>query len=95
MVLRRLKGLSPSVARHLFVAIVAPVIDYAPNVWIHTYRDVSIMAVNRVQRLGAQAIVGTFHTVATAVAEAGANILPVREQEGDQAMDRLLNFTRW
>ncbi|KAM5344536.1 hypothetical protein ACJ41O_013071 [Fusarium nematophilum] len=85
MALRRLKGLSPSVARHLFVAMVAPVIDYASNVWVHACHEVSVRAVNRVQRLGAQAIVGTFHTVATAVAEAEADIPPVRERFAKRA----------
>ncbi|KZL63697.1 reverse transcriptase [Colletotrichum incanum] len=33
--LRRLKGLSPSTARQLFVAAVAPTMDYASNVWKH------------------------------------------------------------
>jgi hypothetical protein len=86
MALRRFKGLSPSVARHLFVAMVAPVIGYASNVWMHACKEASIRAINRVQRLGAQAIVGTFHTVATAVAEAEADILPVRERFAKRAI---------
>ncbi|KAJ5963031.1 hypothetical protein N7501_007972 [Penicillium viridicatum] len=31
--LRRLRGLSPTIARQLFTSTVAPVIDYASNVW--------------------------------------------------------------
>ena len=75
MNLRRLRGLSPSTARHLFTATVVPAIDYASNVWIYRCVDRTMKAINRVQNLGAQAIVGTFSKVATAVAEAEASIL--------------------
>ena len=74
MELRRLKGLSPSTARQLFTSTVAPVVDYASNVWMHVFKDRLLGPINRVQRAGAQAIVGTFSTVATAVAEAEAHI---------------------
>jgi ribonuclease HI len=80
MELKRLSGLPPRVARQLFTATVAPVMDYASNVWMYACGDRLIKAVNRVQRIGAQAIVGTFNSVATAVAEAEANILPARER---------------
>ncbi|KAK1837939.1 hypothetical protein CCHR01_19435, partial [Colletotrichum chrysophilum] len=66
--LRRLKGLSPATARQLFVAAVAPTMDYASNVWRYRCRAAQMRAINRVQRIGAQAIVGTFNTVATAIA---------------------------
>jgi hypothetical protein len=58
----------------LFTSTVAPVVDYASNVWMHAFKDKAIGAINRVQRVGAQAIVGTFLTVATSVAEAEAHI---------------------
>jgi hypothetical protein len=74
MELRRLRGLSPATARQLFTSTVAPVVDYASNVWMHAFKDKAIGPINRVQRVGAQAIVGTFLTVATSVAEAEAHI---------------------
>ena len=74
MELRRLRGLSPATARQLFTATVAPVVDYASNVWMHAFKNKNIGPINRVQRVGAQAIVGTFLTVATSVAEAEAHI---------------------
>ena len=49
-------------------------VDYASNVWMHVFKDRLVGPINRVQRIGAQAIVGTFLTVATAVAEAEAHI---------------------
>ncbi|KZL88177.1 reverse transcriptase, partial [Colletotrichum incanum] len=36
--LQRLRGLSPATARQLFTATVAPVVDYASNVWMHAYK---------------------------------------------------------
>ncbi|KAJ6078154.1 Transposon I factor [Penicillium canescens] len=72
MELRRLRGLSPATARQLFSSTVAPVVDYASNVWMHAFKNQNMGPINRVQRVGAQAIVGTFLTVATGVAEAEA-----------------------
>ncbi|KAJ5100792.1 hypothetical protein N7456_006844 [Penicillium angulare] len=74
MELRRLRGLSTATARQLFTSTVAPVVDYASNVWMHACKDKAMGPINRVQRVGAQAIVGTFLTVATSVAEAEAHI---------------------
>lgn len=85
MQLKRLSGLSPSAARHLFIANVAPAMDYASSVWMHGCVDRTIKAIHRVQNLGAQAIVGTFCTVATAVAEAEAGILSAQERFAQKA----------
>ena len=78
--LKRLRGLSPSTARQLFTSTVAPVLDYASNVWRHAFKDKLVGPINRVQRIGAQAIVGTFLTVATSVAEAEAHIAPAQDR---------------
>ncbi|KAM3552688.1 hypothetical protein MY1884_007078 [Beauveria asiatica] len=50
-------------------------VDYASNVWMHAYQDKLVGPINRVQKAGAQAIIGTFLTVATAVAEAEGNLV--------------------
>ncbi|KZL63403.1 reverse transcriptase, partial [Colletotrichum incanum] len=78
--LQRLRGLSPATARQLFTATVAPVVDYASNVWMHRYKDKLIGPINRIQRVSAKAIIGTFLTVATNVAEAEAHILTAKER---------------
>ncbi len=78
--LRRLKGLSPPTARQLFTSTVAPVIDYTPNVWMHVCQYRTASPVQRVQRIGAQAVVGTFMSVATCVAEAEAHIASAQER---------------
>ncbi|KAM3520365.1 hypothetical protein MY4038_009445 [Beauveria bassiana] len=80
MELKRLRGLSARTARQLFAATVTPVVDYASNVWMHAYKDKLMGQINRVQRAGAQAIVGTFMTVATSVAEAEAHIVSAQER---------------
>jgi hypothetical protein len=78
--LKRLRGLTPATARQLFTSTVVPVVDYASNVWMHAFKDKLKGPINRVQRIGAQAIVGTFMTVATSVAEAEACIAPVQDR---------------
>jgi hypothetical protein len=80
MELKRLRGLSPLTARQLFTSMVAPVVDYASNVWMHECNWKAAPAINRVQRIGAQAIVGTFSTVATSIAEAEAHIPTARDR---------------
>lgn len=80
MELKRLRGLSPATARQLFTSTVASVVDYASNVWMHAFKDKAIGPINRVQKVGAQAIVGTFLTVATSVPEAEAHIAPARSR---------------
>ncbi len=80
MQLKRLKGLSTATARQLFTATVVPAVDYASNVWMHKVKSRLVGPLNRVQRTGAQAIVGTFMTVATAIAETEAHIASVEER---------------
>lgn len=86
MELRRLRGLSPATARQLFTSTVAPVVDYASNVWMHACKDKAMGPINRVQRVGAQAIVGTFLKVATSVAEAEAHVATARHRFWRRAM---------
>lgn len=48
MELRRLRGLSLATARQLFISTVAPVVDYASNVWMHGFKDKASGPINRV-----------------------------------------------
>jgi hypothetical protein len=88
MCLRRLKMLTPRTARQLFVATVAPTMDYASNVWSHRRGWRETRWLNEAQKIGAQAITGAFKTVSVAVAEAEAGILPIGERHA-QAGTRL------
>ena len=74
MALKRLRMTSPSTARRLFGATVTPVVDYASNIWHHACGNSAMAALNRVQKVGAQAITGMFRTVATVIGEAEASI---------------------
>lgn len=80
MELSRLRGLSSATARQLFNATVAPAVDYARNVWRQACQKKLAAAVNRVQKVAAQAILGTFLSVATSVAEAEAHIVSAEER---------------
>lgn len=80
MELKRLRGLSPATARQRFSATVTPVVDYASNVWMHQCRYKAAGPINREQKIAAQAIAGTFLTVATSVTEAEAHIMPVQDR---------------
>ena len=92
MAFKRLKGLSPATARRLFEATVAPAVDYASNVWKHACGGMIGAMLNRIQNTGAQAVVGCFRTVATAVAEAEANIRSVRKRHVERALRLWVNL---
>ncbi|KAF4338140.1 reverse transcriptase [Fusarium beomiforme] len=79
MELKRLKGMAPSTTRQIFTAMVAPVVDYASNVWMHACKTASAYTIHRVQRIGAQEIIGSFISMATGVAEAEAHPRSVLE----------------
>jgi hypothetical protein len=84
--LKRLQIVSPSMVQQLFGSTVAPVVDYASNVWMHACGSAAIASLNRVQRVRAQAITSAFRTVAVAVAETEACIRTVRERHTDRAI---------
>ena len=92
MALRRLRMISPSTARQLFSATVAPVVDYASNVWKHACGAQADAMINRVQKIGAQAITSTFRTVATAIAETEADIRTVKERHNERAIKLWINI---
>ena len=72
--LRYKQYIARTAAKQLFVATVAPVIEYAASVWMHACRKRALSWLNRAQKIGALAITGAFRTVAAAVAEAEASI---------------------
>jgi hypothetical protein len=92
MALKRLRSLSPSTARQLFGATVAPIVDYASNVWTHACRAGDKASLNRVQRTGAQAVTGVFQTVATAVGEAEASLRTTAERHAEKALKLWINM---
>lgn len=97
LALERLHFTTPATARRLFAATIAPVIDYASTVWGHGcgYKEKAL--INRVQRVGAQAIIGAFRTVSTTVAEAEASIQSVNQRhgkKGNQTVDHIATLPK-
>lgn len=79
-VLRLLKKVSSMTVRQLFVAAMASSMDYASKAPRHRCRGAQMRAMDRLQEIGAQAIAGTFNTVATGAAEAKASIQPAQQR---------------
>lgn len=68
MELRRLEVI-PQQQRSSFALTLAPVVNYASNMWMHAFRNKAIGLINRVQRERVQAIVGTFPQLRSASRE--------------------------
>ncbi|KAG6980395.1 hypothetical protein BFJ68_g17223 [Fusarium oxysporum] len=92
MCLRRLKMLPPLTARQLFVASVAPAMDYASVVWSHARGERELRWLNGAQKIGAQAITGAFRTVSTAVAEAETSIQTACERHAQASTRFYINI---
>jgi len=80
LALRRLRGLRPNTARQLYVATVAPVVDYASPVWSMGLPARMAGIAEQVQRIGAIAIIAGFKTVALPIAEAEASLMPTTQR---------------
>ena len=78
LTLKQMRALSPPTARQLFVAIVAPVIDYASSIWMHTLGPSTTKVIRQIQKLGGQTITGAFNSIAGAIVEAEAHISPLK-----------------
>ena len=80
LALKRIKGLNPRTARMLFASKVTPAIDYASPIWSPRAAKQTTSILNQAQRLGAQAIVGAFHSLGLERAEAEAGIAPMHNR---------------
>ena len=74
------------------MATVAPVIDYASSIWIHTLGPSTTKVIRQIQKLGGQAITGAFDSVAGAIIEAEAYISPVKAKQGKKALKTLIDL---
>jgi len=66
--------------------------DYAANVWMYVCGEKALSWLNRAQKAGALAITGAFRTVARAVVEAEASILPIRQRYAKGAVKLWVNL---
>jgi len=85
MALKRLQMIFPSMARQLFICMIASVVNYAMVVWKHACNVRAMIAFNRVQKVGAQAVTGAFATVSTVIAEAEACLKLMRLRQAEKA----------
>ena len=92
LALKRMCALTPASARQLFIATVAPVVDYASTVWMHALGPGTTKIIKQVQKLGGQAITGAFSSVAGAIAEAEVYIQPVKARQWNKALKLLVNL---
>jgi exonuclease III len=82
--LKRIRGMTTDMARQLFTATVAPVIDYASPIWSFSISTRTAKTISQIQRIGTQAIIGAFRTVALDRAEIEAGIQPTWLRHKDQ-----------
>ncbi|KAF9728465.1 zinc knuckle [Paraphaeosphaeria minitans] len=86
MALRRLKGLRPKTVKQLARSAVLPVGDYASPVWYpiatHEMKQLFMQA----QRIMVQAVIRAFRTVAGAIAEVEAGLVPMEQRLRNQTI---------
>lgn len=77
LAIRRLRGVRPKQVRQLYNATVTPIMDYCASAWYgpEKWGTLSLLRnMERVQRIGAQAIILSFKATALTVAQAEAGI---------------------
>ena len=77
LALKRLRNLRPETARRLYSSTVTPVTDYASVIWAPNASMSVLKQLEKVQRIGCQAIVRAFKSVSLAVAESEASLIPI------------------
>ena len=92
LALKRLTGLRPKAYRQLLTATVMPVVDYASPIWSIMASQKSLSKLNQQHRLGAQAVVGCFRTVAGATAEMEAGVDPLQTRLKKKRLQFWLNL---
>lgn len=74
LALKRLQKLRPETAQRLFQARIIPVVDYASPIWSPGLSASLNNKLNIPQKIGGQAIIGAFCTVASTIAELEAGL---------------------
>ena len=74
LALKRLHNIRPEVARQLYTATVTSRTDYASIIWAPNATATAMKGLERVQRIGAQAVISAFKTVSLVIAEAEAGL---------------------
>ena len=95
LAISRLKGIRPRQMRQLFRAVVVPTTDYAASTWFARGRlgtKKVTSQLEKIQKMGAQAITGAFRTVATTILEAEAALEPVEHRLAKRTAKHLLDL---
>ena len=77
LAMRRLRGVRPKQMRQLYGTVIATTTDYAACTWFARGRrgvQYHIARLNRIQRMGAQSVIGAFRTVSGAVLQDEAGL---------------------
>jgi ribonuclease HI len=83
MALRKIRGVRPAQMRQMYIAAVVPTTDYAASTWYAPSRigvKRHVVALERVQRLGARLILRAFKSVAMLVLQSEAKLQSVSER---------------
>lgn len=86
LALRRLKGLRPKTVKQLAKSAVLPVADYASPVWYPIATHEMKQLLMQAQRITAQAVIRAFRTVAGAIAEVEAGLVPMEQRLRNQTI---------
>lgn len=89
---KRLKNLRPEVARKLFHSKVTSITDYASPIWGPAAAQYTIDRLDKVQRIGAQAITGAFSTVSLLIAESEALLAPTQARIHRQELNTWIKW---
>ena len=89
---KQMRALSSDTARQLLTAILAPVIEHASLIWMHSLGSATAKAIRQVQKLGSQAITSAFSSVAGAVAKAEAYILLVKARHWGKTLKKSVDL---
>ncbi len=92
LALKRPRNLRPETARRLYISTVTPVVDYASVIWAPNASQTVLKQLDKIQRVGCQAITGAFKTVFLLIAESEATLTPLKSR---LLKHQLLPWMKW
>ena len=92
LALKRLKNLRPEVTRKLFYSKVTSITDYASPISGPAAAQYTIEKLDKVQKIGAQAITGAFCTVSLLIAESEASLVPTQARLHRQVLNTWIKW---
>lgn len=93
IVIGRLRGVRPKQVRELYQSVISATTDFAASTWCARDRSgvrEHLARLGRVQRMGAQLVIGPFRTVSSAVLQDEAGLEPVESRLARKSAERTL-----